>query len=188
MDSMVRMAALRLARKVAFGASFSVGALAGCGDRMALPPERSGALHDAAELAVIEPPSPVAEPPPPMDATVLPDTAIAPALACGGPVELAARAPYPPSGVTRPQFDCCLDYTRTAAKEPMAFASDPSAVNCCKVLIAAVDDDRRLAFYDPPRSQCCFTGAVAPAQELYAHWLCAPWGPPVPAAMPGPVA
>jgi hypothetical protein len=188
MDSMVRKAALRLARKVAFGASFSVGALGACGDRVALEPDRPGVIHEttldatAADSQIVSEPnapvrgrsdSPAADAAPGADAQT---------LACGGPVELA-RPPSPPPGVSREQFECCRAYARSAAQEPMAFERDPSALNCCKVLIAGVDGQPGWDFYDSPRDLCCFRDIVAPAVELYPHRLCAPWGPPVPPAM-----
>jgi hypothetical protein len=178
MDSMVRKAALRLARKVAFGASFSVGALGACGDRVALEPDRPGAIHETTLDAAAAPANGRSDS---LAADAAPG-ADTEALACSGPVELT-RPPSAPPGVSREQFDCCRAYARSVAQEPMAFARDPSAMNCCKVLIAAVDGQPGWDFYDSPRGLCCFGDIVAPAAELYSHRLCAPWGPPVPPAM-----
>jgi hypothetical protein len=180
MDSMVRLAALRLARKVAFGASFSVGTLVGCG-RAPLDSEPSVVIADAAERTVVEPGGAVDALC--ADAAAGPDAAGT--LACAGPVQISWRSsPSPPPAVTRAQYDCCLAYARKAwSAGPAAAVADPSAVNCCRVLIAAADRDGALAFWDDLREQCCYSDVVAPKEELYAHFLCGPWGPPVPPAI-----
>jgi hypothetical protein len=182
MDSMVRLAALRLARKVAFGASFSVGTLVGCG-RAPLDSEPSVVIADAAERTVVEPGGAVDALC--ADAAAGPDAAGT--LACAGPVELS-RLGMPPPPVTPEQFACCLAYEKKAwPAGRAAVVTDPSAVNCCRVLIAAVDGNTRLAFWDDVRQGCCYGDVVAPPGELYAHFLCGPWGPPVPPAIDDPI-
>lgn len=178
MDSMVRLAALRVARKVAFGASFSVGTLVGCG-RVPLDSEPSVVIADAAERTAAEPRDPIDA----RCADTVPEPDAEGTLACAGPVELSRRI-SPPPPVTPEQFACCLAYEKKAwPAGRAAVIADPSAVNCCRVLIAAVDGNTRLAFWDDVREGCCYGDVVAPPAELYGHFLCGPWGPPVPPAI-----
>jgi hypothetical protein len=117
-------------------------------------------------------------------------------LACAGEVALIPAGTEPAIVVTQGQFDCCLAYLSAAEDASAtrdawagAFGADPSAQNCCRVLIAKLDqgDSANLSNYQrtlgPVRDTCCTSGLIAPVDTLYAHILCTPWGPPVPPAL-----
>jgi hypothetical protein len=62
-------------------------------------------------------------------------------------------------------------------------AVEPSLSNCCRAVIAGVDQGG-IGFGDVGSARdCCFSGIVADSSELWNHHLCAPWGPPVPPGM-----
>ncbi len=157
MDLHVRKLALRSAAKVAFG-SIALG----CGGSLMVESDAATDAADAKnETSTIEAG--------PLDA----------ALACTPPVEVDGGDPG------EEIFQCCLGEVEAITGDAgfvVAPASevtgDPSLDNCCKAIIAHVDnatEDYSAATSGLPTCCNALQGPVGPA--------CTPWGPPTPPAM-----
>lgn len=162
MDAFTRKLALRNAAKVAFGSLFF-----GCGGAIVPVSDVPDALPDAPDAAVAD--------------VVTADAA----LACTGPTEIDA------GNVSEDTFQCCIGVVSSDVGDASPWgsdggeiASDPSAVNCCRAILARVDDEpdggdvsgdwNTAASLFP---WCCraLGNPMGPA--------CTPWGPPMPPPM-----
>ncbi|HEY1954817.1 MAG TPA: hypothetical protein VGH28_04380 [Polyangiaceae bacterium] len=162
---------MRNAAKVALGSLFF-----GCGGAVAVDaPDAAKPLKDAATDV--------------SDAAVAKDASVDAALACTGPTEVDA------SDVDESAFECCIATVQSDVGDATPFddpngpdaslvADNPSAANCCKVILARIDDepdggdaggDRMAA--DSLFSWCC-TALDEPMGPA-----CTPWGPPTPPEM-----
>jgi hypothetical protein len=186
MDPRIFRAALRVSAKVALTATIT-----SCGGMIRSTPEgdasgdpsattdADGALRaDASQPNAVDVAAPpmACDPPPP--ATLLP----------GG------SGIFPDAGVSEALFDCCVGLL--AAEVPKAglsfagdAATDPEVLGCCGVAISKVES----SYTDPAAAEhfqgalrdagldiytCCF------ALNFHGGIACAPWGPPMPPAMP----
>ena len=108
-------------------------------------------------------------------------SAVPDGLACIGPVPFEPFEPLPVVG--KGEFDCCVEHVLAhMAPEP-----DDAVVNCCSAIVQAAGLSSEL-IGGPVRDYCCADGLVAPTPDIWASQFCAPWGPPVPPAMPEAVA
>jgi hypothetical protein len=176
MSSETGKRALRAAAKVAFGAAF-IGALPGCGGKV----EISGGG------------APINEPQPMADAAASaatgPDSAPPNGgLQCLGQVTLR-EYPAQSTPISAAEFACCAAYDNahppdaSDAGPAPPHGTDPSLVNCCKAIIAGIDQGMFATAVNESVRACCWTGIVAPQEELWSHGFCAPWGPPMPPAL-----
>jgi hypothetical protein len=106
--------------------------------------------------------------------------------ACAGPTTVTIPPTLP--GPSEAEYACCLAKVTSATKDwssedGRALAQSEPIVNCCQVLIAAVDIERtRYQQVSTLHIPCC-TFSALPKPDLYQHLLCTPWGPPMPPAL-----
>lgn len=170
MDLLLRKLALRNAAKVAFGSSLVMG----CG----------GTITDGNDAATTADANGKKDSQGATDSSVLdvaqPIEASSDApLACTGPVDIDAGDP----GST--VFQCCLPVIEAitgdagfVVVDAGEVTGDPSIDNCCKAVIAHVDNfTQDYSAADQVLSSCCnaLGYPVGPA--------CTPWGPPTPPEM-----
>jgi hypothetical protein len=183
MDRTIFRAALRASAKVTFTA-----AIASCGGAvLSTPGDASPAIRgDGAPQAD--------------DAygSLLADAADAspPPMACTPPpaASLLLYPGQPDAGVSEALFDCCMavigpDVPNVGIEFGEASAQDAKVLDCCAVVIDRIDSTyadldagahARVALADAGLDiySCCY------ALSYHGGITCAPWGPPVPPAMP----
>jgi hypothetical protein len=202
MNLATRRAALRAASRLALGA-LSFGGAAGCGGQVAS--DELGHPKTQAEPPRAEDNPPAAatgEPPPeqvahdagpPQTGMSTADPPLEPAdagpeLACSPAVELAPP-PRAPGAATIDdgEFACCLAHVERqwlADAAPPA-ESDDSFWNCCRVVLAGVDEDPLRYSQVGAARDCCYHAEILGLDQdaLWSYSLCTPWGPPVPPGM-----
>jgi hypothetical protein len=114
-----------------------------------------------------------------LDVNALIDSAADGALACTPPVDVDGGDPG------EEVFQCCLGEVEAITGDAgfivvdaNEVTSDPSLDNCCKAIIAHVDnatEDYSAATYVLPTCCSALAGPIGPA--------CTPWGPPTPPEM-----
>ena len=118
------------------------------------------------------------------------------ALRCLGAVDLEA-APASSTPISVAEFACCRDYADGlitslgdagpigAAGAANALSADPSFSNCCKALIAGVDQQVPIHedVWSYPARACCYSPLTSEQELLWNHTYCTPCGPPVPPAL-----
>ena len=115
-------------------------------------------------------------------------------LRCLGAVDLEA-APASSTPISVAEFACCRDYADGLAASlgdagltsvGGAVSADRSFANCCKAVLAAVDQHvptSQDAWSDPALRACCYDPTMSEQEQLWNHAFCTPWGPPVPPAL-----
>ena len=118
-------------------------------------------------------------------------------LRCLGAVDLEA-APASSTPISVAEFACCRDYDNGrvtslgdagligAAGAAGVLSADPSFSNCCKALIAGIDEQVPIhedVWSYVARNACCYGPNPSEQEQLWNHTFCSPWGPPVPPAM-----
>jgi len=167
MDVSIRRRALRHAAKVAFGSL-----VISCGGMQDVN------TPDAEADVKTKPDSQAgqdAQPEGSTDAMTVGDGS----LACTGPVDVDA------GGITEETFQCCLGVIEQITSDsgfPVVDAGevtgDPSIDNCCKAVIARVDQSSAdYTAAEPVIPTCC--NALGYPQGV----ACTPWGPPMPPSM-----
>jgi hypothetical protein len=199
MDALAFRAALRASAKVALGVA------AGCGGAISTasdgpPPTTADAsvghdATDAVEAAVA------------FDAAIAFDSGVGPvdvsvANACNPPPASSLLPEQLDAGVviTDSTFDCCASWLSTVAGVDSgvgfsdAAAADPDVTACCAVVVVRLDGDRGAWLADPDAGHAALDRDFALAAPV--RWsccvetgfpggpTCAPWGPPMPPAMP----
>ena len=194
MNPKTRRAALEAAARVALGA-LSVTSLASCGGKTVgdfsldtestetgAPTPRAEPVAEAGAPEPLPKAMPTPSPPRAYDGGVVaPPVVVEDAgsgLACVGPVALSHE---PQPAISDDAFGCCVAYL--AAHFPGDAGADPSLSNCCHAVIVGVDQDAARYNQAGTRFDCCSASDPELQSELWGHWLCTPWGPPVPPSL-----
>jgi hypothetical protein len=168
MDGSIRRKALRHAAKVAFGSL-----VVGCGGSVQATGGRDGATDvkasgddAAADVATEDVVT---------DASSSNDVTTDAALACTGPLDIDAS-------VDEQTFQCCLGVVEQVTGDAGntlidagAVTGDPAVDNCCKAIIAHVDQNSSDYSAAQPTLQACCNALGYPTGIA-----CTPWGPPMP--------
>jgi len=171
MDDSIRKKALRQAAKVAFGTC-----IIGCGGTLGSGQDAStDAVNDTTKKSDAAQTDAATTEDASMDSPTLGDGA----LACTGPIDIDA------SSVDEQVFQCCLGVVEQITGDSGFMVvdagevlGDPSIDNCCKAIIAHVDNDTAdYGAASPTFGTCC--SALGYPQGP----ACTPWGPPTPPAM-----
>ena len=172
MDAFTRKLALRNAAKVALGSLFF-----GCGGALTV----DGPLDAAAPLPDAPSDAPLAD-------AAVPD---ATALACTGPTQVDA------SDVAEDAFQCCIATVQADVGDASLWSSDgadasavtddPSASNCCRVIVARLDHEPDGGDWSADFSSAEGSPSLLPwycaANGYPSDAACTPWGPPTPPDM-----
>jgi len=105
---------------------------------------------------------------------------------CVGPTELTVPSLAP--GPSEEELRCCLAGVSTATSDWRSPEGDEimksaPIVDCCRAIVTAVDLDH--TFYKQAsrvHTPCC-SRYVGEPPEIFQHFLCTPWGPPMPPAL-----